>query len=295
MIAFIIFIGLIICILVFPKFRCFIINPHFDIFYGSKDLFSFFRFKKFNLAPTGVFRIYTGEFGKGKTLSAVHYCLNIYRKYNDVSVWNSDLKKFVKQYVIIISNVKLNIPYIPFVSFGQFVKPPQPDDGSRYVYLYLCDEFSVLANSRDYKDNFSTELLMSLLTCRHLNMSLVLTSQRFNLIDKILRDNAREVFDCKKLWRLQGLDVYNGWELENCINPTLVKPLYRTCWFVRDRDYKAYDTFAQVSVLKKKFDEHDFLSDQEILEVRGDNVGDTVVSYSRKARKRKPNAKKFSS
>lgn len=280
----------VICFASFPKLRCVVLHPFKSVYFGIVDTIFYFKFKKYNLARTGVFRIYTGEFGKGKTLSAVHYCVEQYKRFNDVVVYNSELKKYVRQYVIIVSNVHLNIPYIPFVSFSQFINPPRPDKENRYVYIYLCDEFSVLANSRDYKNNFSTELLMSLLTCRHLNMSLVMTSQRFNLVDKILRDNAQEVIDCNKLWRLQGQNYYNGWELENCTNPMLVKPLYRRCWFVLNRDYKAYDTMAQVTVLKKKIEDKDFLSDDEILALRGDNVGDSVVNYSRKARKRKPNA-----
>lgn len=296
MLKFIIIFGaILICSFIFPYFRCVILNPKNDVYYGSTDIFRYFKYKKYNVAETGVFRIYTGEFGKGKTLSAVHYCVSMYNKYNNKPVWNKELKKFVTQHVIIVSNVELSIPYVKLTSFGQFVNPPKAENGDRNVYIFLCDEFSVLANSRDYKDNFSTELLMSLLTCRHLNMSLVITSQRFNLIDKILRDNAREVIDCKKLWRLQAQYYYNGWELENCTNPTLVQPVTKTCWFVTDKDYNAYNTMAQVEVLKKKYDTHDFLTDSEILELTGDNVGDSVEKYSRKARKRKPLHKKYSS
>lgn len=293
MIILLLFVLLIICVL-FPFLRCVLFNPHLVSFYGSTDIYHYFKLKKYNDAPIGEFRIYCGQFGKGKTLTAVHYICSLFRKYDNKPVWDSDLKRFVIQKVIVVSNVKLNIPYIPFTSFAQMVHPPQPEDENlRYVYYFLGDEFSVLCNSRDYAKNFSTELLMSLLTCRHLRMSLVLTSQKFILVDKILRENCRDVIECNKIWRLQGLKVYDGSELENCTNPELVKAKARGCWFVRNRDFAAYDTMALVDVIQKKIDDHDFLSDQEILERLGDNTGDSVTRYSHRASKRKPHKKKY--
>lgn len=53
--------------------------------------------------------------------------------------------------------------------------------------------------------------------------------------------------------------------MENATNAEMIRPLRRGLWFVRDRDYNAYDTLAVVDNLQKKFEEGDILPENEII------------------------------
>ena len=94
------------------------------------------------------------------------------------------------------------------------------------------------------------------------------------------------VIQCKKIWRFQLNYYYDGFMLENAQDPSLVKPLRRTCWFVTDADYNAYDTLQVVDNLQKSFDENDMLSEAEILanQAAPAPVGMDAVTPSRKGR-----------
>ena len=70
---------------------------------------------------------------------------------------------------------------------------------------------------------------------------------------------------CDKLWRLQRLNYYDAYEIENAQSPSLVLPIRRTCWFVKDKAFANYDTYASVQALRKSCEEGDMLSEDEIL------------------------------
>ena len=75
--------------------------------------------------------------------------------------------------------------------------------------------------------------------------------------------------------------------MENCSNPNLLTPLKRSCWFVTDDDYDAYDTLACVGNLRKSFEEGDMMSEGEILALQqnqGANM-EGVIKPSRRYRK----------
>ena len=183
-------------------------------------------------------------FGSGKTLSGVHYLRNLYKRYNGRKVWNPTEHRFVTQHIHIISNVELtDIPYIPFENEKQLIEVNQPEMDVTFFFL---DEASTIWNSRNYKDNISHELLTNLLQCRKNKMGLVTTSQRFIFQDKLIREITSVVWQAKKMWRLQQLKSYDAFAMENCSNPLLLKPMSVSYWFIRDDDFKAYDTNAVV-------------------------------------------------
>ena len=70
-----------------------------------------------------------------------------------------------------------------------------------------------------------------------------------------------------------------------------LKPFRRGCWFVKDKDYNAYNTIACVGNLKKSMQEGDMMTDAEILALQQntqDSNMDGVVNPSRRwLRKRK--------
>ena len=137
----IVFIALAVVLAFFPSIRCAVFHPLALVWYGAKDLFYYFRRLRFNLCGSGELVAYTGLFGKGKTLSAVHKVVSAYRRYDGKKVWCSRRKKIVTQRIKVISNVSLSIPYEDFVSLEQIVLAAENnrayDDAVSYTHLTL--------------------------------------------------------------------------------------------------------------------------------------------------------------
>lgn len=275
--ALIIIIAVVVVIALCPTVRCAVLHPVALPRFAVPDLIRYFRRKEYNLYGTGELVAYTGLFGKGKTLSVVHRVVTAYERYNGKKVWCRRRKKMVTQRVKIISNVSLSVPYEDFVSLEQIVLAAERnqdyDDAHNTltITLVLGDEFSVQMNSRNFKSNIDPLFLNTILTCRHYYISLYYTAQRFGHVDALLRQVTSSVVDCDKLWRFQRLNVYDAWEMENATNPRLLVPLYRSCWFVTDKDYDAYNTLACVGNLKKSMKEGDMMSEEEILALQVNN------------------------
>lgn len=267
----IIAIGFLLLFFFFPAFRCGVLHPIKTVYYAAVDLWYYIRHKKFDLCRTGELVAYVGLFGKGKTLSAVHRVTHDYHRYDGKTVWCMRRKKFVTQRVKVLSNVALSIPYEELVSLEQVVlcaervKAYDDEHDTLTVTLVLGDEFSVQMNSRNFKSNIDPLFLNTLLTCRHYNISLFYTSQRFGHVDALLRQVTSDVVDCNKLWRFQVLKHYDAWEMENATNTALVTPRKRGCWFVTNADYNAYNTLACVGNLKRSMKEGDMMTEEEIL------------------------------
>lgn len=261
----------IVLIYLFPVLRCTVFNIIPVIKNGAVDLFYYFRHKKRNECKTGELIAYVGLFGKGKTLSAVHRVVSAYKRYNDKLVWCTRRKCFVIQKIKVLSNVELKIPYERFESLQQIILCAETnqlyddENNTLTVTLVLGDEFSVQMNSRNFKSNIDPLFLNTLLTCRHYHISLFYTAQRFGHVDALLRQVTSFVLSCDKTWRFQVLKQYSAWEMENASNPALLRPQRRYCWFVRNSDYAAYDTYACVGNLKKSVSSGDMLTPEEIL------------------------------
>lgn len=289
-----VFIAIAFLLYMFISLRVCIFHPFKFLFYILIDTFFYLKRKKWRECPSGYIDAYTGLFGRGKTLSAVHRCIASYKQYNDKKVWCKRRKKFVIQKIHIISNVTLNIPYESFVSLKQLVlvadtvQDSDDENDTLTVTIALADELSVQMNSRNFKNNIDALFLNTILTCRHFNMGLIYTAQRFNQVDALLRQVTQNVIECRKYWRSQTLNYYDAWQMENSASPDLLKAFSRKGWFVSNKDYDAYDTFATVDNLQKSCISGDMLSANEILELQcnqGLNM-DAVLSPSKKFIKR---------
>ena len=278
-------------LVLFPTFRCAVFHPFALAYNGAKDLYYYIRRKEFNLCGTGELVAYTGLFGKGKTLSAVHRVVTAYHKYDGKTVWCPRRKQFVTQRVKVISNVALSIPYENFISLEQIVlaaernKEYDDEHGTLTVTLVLGDEFSVQMNSRNFKTNIDPLFLNTILTCRHYYISLYYTAQRFGHVDALLRQVTSYVIDCDKLWRFQRLKYFDAWDLENATNTQLIMPFSRRCWFVKNSDYNAYNTLACVGNLKKAMKEGDMMSEEEILKLQQNTTDTNMDGISRPSKR----------
>lgn len=289
--ALVLLILLVVCFCMFPTFRLVVLHPVGVIFYAVKDTVLYFFRKNFNRYDGGLLNCYFAHFGGGKTLSMTHFIIRLYKHYNNKKVWDRGRKKYVLQKVHIISNVHLNgVPYEELVSLSQVVccawknKKIDEEHNTRTVVIVALDEASSQLNSRNFKSNIDPDFLNTLITSRHFHMSLFYTSQKFKLVDALLRSVTQRAIWCRKTWRFLIQYVYSADELELASDPRLIKPVLKTGWFVKDKDYNAYDTLATVDKLKRAVDVNDMMSEAEILTMRGqmnpDN--DQVIRPSRK-------------
>lgn len=270
--------------------RVIVTHPISTVRYGVIDLYKYFRFHRWDECATGTISCYVGLFGKGKTLSAVHKVVSLYKRYNDKRIFDFNRKKWVTQKIHIISNVSLAIPYEDFVSLSQIVavadrvRSLDEQNDTRTCTIVLGDEFSVQLNSRSFKSNIDPLFLNTLLTCRHHHISLIYTSQRFNHVDALLRQVTSYVYTCNKVWRIMVHEQYDAFDLENASDPTLIKPKRRFGCFIRDAAFNAYDTLACVGNLTKSCKEGDMLTEEQILDLQRNNPAnlDGVVNPSRK-------------
>ena len=275
--------------------RQIVFHPLQTMVHAVKDSYYYIRHKGWNTCPVGALDIYCGYFGSGKTLSLVHKVVHLYQRYNNKPVWCSRRKKFVTQKIVILSNVDLSIPYVKLTSLSQVVNmsklSPAIDDekDTLTITIVAMDELSVQMNSRSFKDNFNAYFLNTLLCCRHYHISFFGSAQRFQHVDKLMRDVTHNVVQCKKVWRFQCWSLYDAWEMENAQNPEMIRPVKSGLWFVLDRDYNAYDTLAVVDNLQKKFEDGDILTESEILQNQAPESLpglDAATSLSRKGQAR---------
>lgn len=279
------------CLVCFPTLRCAVTHPFSVIINGARDLYTYVVHKEYNVCGTGELVAYTGLFGKGKTLSAVHRVVSAFNAYDGKMVWCPRREKMVQQRVKVISNVSLCIPYEDFISLEQVVLAAErnrdydDEHDTLTVTLVLGDEFSVQMNSRNFKTNIDPLFLNTILTCRHYYISLYYTAQRFGHVDALLRQVTSYVIECDKLWRFQRLNAYDAWDLENATNTQLITPIQRSCWFVRNEDYEAYDTFACVGNLKKSMQEGDMMTEAEILALQQNTQDANMEAVAKPSRR----------
>lgn len=276
----------------------FICNLKYILPHLFKDIYNFFKKKKYN-SFKGFGRIVlfaasgSQVFGSGKTASMIHEVLEIYHRYDGLQVYCEDLQEFVTQRIHIISNVELfDVPYIKFENVNQFVDIDKYEFGPEDVTIYLLDESGAIFNSREFRDNISTEFLARLLQSRKNKVCLYMTSQRLQFTDKILREICSVVVECRKTWRFIRCREYSALDLEYAINPEIVRPLLTRYWFATDRDFANYNSYQIVEQLRKKYKPGDYLSTSEVLQTYGDNSSDLDVNTNikKKYRSRRKNA-----
>ena len=268
-------------------FRTVIFHPLKTLFYLPKDIINFIRYNLFNEMETGKLICYTALFGGGKTLSCVHYVNHLYDRYNNKKIFDIYRKKWVTQKVHIISNVDINRPFEKFTTLAQVVNVAEnyanidEENNTRTCTIVLGDEFSVQMNSRSFKTNIDPLFLNALLTCRHHHIMMVYNAQRFQHVDKLLRDVTNYVVDCQKVWRVCIQKTYDAWTMENVSDPTSLKPTGRRGWFITDKDFNSYNTLACVGNLIKSVQSGDMESETEILNRIASNEKDVGVGEYR--------------
>lgn len=265
-------IGLVLLILLVasPLFRLIVTRFPLIYFYGVKDIILYIKDKKWKDVNVGAgITCFIGMFGHGKTLSMTKYATSIYQMYGNK--------------VRFISNYHLNnIPYIPLVNFNQIVELGEEENCKYDATIIMIDEIELLLSHRNFS-NFPLTLLSSLMQQRKLKIRMVVSAQRWFTIDKIFRSITSDIWDCNKYWRFQHIVNYDAWDYENAMNFSLIRPRINRWWFVKDSDFKAYDTKQMIS----RQSAEDFISNEEsIVRVGLDNMSNPdAIRKPRKQRK----------
>lgn len=265
----------IILLLILPFFkvvRCAIGNIHYVTFYSVKDLYRYFKERKWKYFTEYGIDMYVGMFGHGKTLSMVHKARSLYALYG-----NS---------IDFISNIELKgIPYTPLVNFNQLVDLGEELPKGKQGTVVLIDEISSVLSHRNYA-SFPLELIGLLCQQRKRHVYIMCTAQRFFMVDKIWRSITTNVFDCNKYWRFQHVSCYDAWDYENAMNSQMLQRLGHNWWFIRDIDFASYDTSQMIDKQKVS----DFISNEESIVRKGldSTVNEMAVKKpSKKLKKRR--------
>jgi hypothetical protein len=250
--------------MIFSFTRCVLFTLYRAPFECLKDMFDYIIHRKWKEFHGYGLDIYIGYFGQGKTLSAVNYVVDMYYRYG----------------VTVYSNIKLSIPYIPLENFQQIVDA-EHEKGT----LVLIDEISTVFSHRAWKD-FPIGLLWKVLQCRKRKVKLVATAQRFHMVDALLRGITDHVIKCEKWWRYVNNKFYDAWELENSINPSMIKNIGNYWWFCTNKDYNNYDT-SEVVNNTEQFKAGNYVTNKEMLDALGDiNKDSRTSNLSRKGKKK---------
>lgn len=283
MFSLILWVAIILLIAMFPFLRFMVFHPISSARWGVRDIFDYLKHKRQNECKLygQVFMFSASDaqaFGSGKTLSMVRWVRNVYQRYNGLKVWDEEKKCFETQHIIVISNVVFkDIPYIPFVGREQFTNLDLLPHTEHDIMLFVIDEAGMEFNSRNYKDNLPTDFLVRLLQVRHNKCALVMTSQRFNFVDKVLRQICGVVTTCKKKWRIVRLQDFDAYMLENAQNPELIQPISTRYYLATDKLFNSYDTTYNVEKLKWQLESGDLLNTEEILAKIGDSGNPEVA------------------
>lgn len=253
-----------------PKLRIYLKKLPIVIMYAPRDIFRYFRYKKYNDAPIGHITAYIANtgcpFGSGKTLSAVRALVNLYNRYNNKTVYKDGQK--CKQYIRILSNIDINCPgAVRITNLKQYshyiARHVQLPD--RYVTYLLIDEAGSEFNSRAFAGNFTPEFISDIVTCHHNWSSFYLTSQDFTMIDKLMRSVTTRLYACSHHGRVFFCEGYIPKDLDKVDDLKMLKRRGVYGYFAKDKLYALYDTYARFQRLSKEVDKGLTLTIDEII------------------------------
>lgn len=285
----------IIILVLVPYARVVVLHPINVVKYIPPDLYTYFRWKRYNKVDMGKLVAITGYFGAGKTLTGVHLARKFAKRWENKKYF--DGKHWITQHVIILSNVTIQLKKGTFiymeglsdiVALAEHYLKTDKENHTRTLIFVLGDEFGSNMNSRNFKSNIDMDFLSTMLCCRHYSMSIYYIAQKFNLVDKLLRDVTQDVYYVHKLWRLCYYDILDATELENAINPEVIKIRGRHGYFATNGLFNSYDTIAMADRMSHDCKEGNRLTVSEIMENRGYVFGgmDAVKNPKRSWRKK---------
>ena len=212
--------------------------------------------------------LFVGRFGSGKTATAVRYVYNQCLKYPQISVLTN----------IRLVNFPVHTKILNLSNAQDILNAPEN-------CIVLIDEIGTIFNSRDFsggKVAVPKVLFQHLCQCRKRHMQIIGTVQKYNLLDKQIRDISATVTVCKGSFRHPftrlvkcyeyDVDEYDMYMSNRLYNPKLNNSY---CYIQTNLLRDLYDTSELVDSMLNK----EYLTDKEIIENRGDiNVNNVEIS-----------------
>ena len=247
-----------------------------------RDLIWYFQVQYWNIFDQWGLHIYVAKFGGGKTSSMVQRAYSLACQYKQLTIiTNLTIKNFPKHTKI-----------LPLDSVEDILNAPVNS-------LVLIDEIGTLFNSRDFKrgDSLPKILFQYLCQCRHRHMMIFGTVQRWQFLDKQLRDITTSVRVCRThlnhpFSRITTVTSYDAYDYElSYANPMVkISPVGVRVRIQSNKVRHLYDTMEMVNtLLEMKYD-----SDEQILSNQGAFTGyDFQPVEKRDQRKMKRNISKI--
>lgn len=245
-------------------------------FYFFKDFKKYVREKGWTRFNYWGLHLFLGRFGGGKTISAVRRCYNICKVHRDVTVLTN----------LTLTNFPKDTKIIKLVNSEQILDLPDKS-------IVLIDEIGTIFNSRDFsstKKSVPKPVYQVILQCRHRRIMLLGTVQRWNLLDKQLRDIADTVCECHSYFRdpfarYTTCIEYDAQQYDKWFNNPLLP--------IRYLDYYGY---VQTDELRSKYDtiemvegmlNAEYIPDEMILQNRaGADFSPEEISTDKKTKKK---------
>ena len=228
------------------------------LYYQIYDHCIFWWYNKKKLFPGWGIHLFTGKFGQGKTSLMTIKAYELAEKYPQLHILTN----------INLSNFPEHTAILPLKTANDILNAP-PNT------LVLIDEIGTLFNSRDFstgKNSVPKPVFQHLCQCRKRHMQIFATVQRFNLLDKQIRDITATVTDCSASFKhpfsrkLTGIR-YDIEEYEAyCTNRMYKRRVLETDLYIQTDKYRQlYDTSQLIQGLLTA----EYLSDEEILRNQG--------------------------
>ena len=225
--------------------------------------------------------LFTGRFGAGKTSCVVYLARKYAKKYPQLTILtNMKLENFPKHTKILELNTAQDILNAPNDT------------------LVIIDEIGTIFNSRDFssgKTAVPKVLFQHLCQCRHRRIMIYGSVQRFNLLDKQIRDISADVTVCSirfkhpfsRLCTMRTFDIeeYETYQANRLYVP---RPYVINAYVQSEMTRQLYDTTELVSGMLEK----EYLPDSEILNNRGESYSN-YVPIGKQNRKSYSSRKKF--
>ena len=225
--------------------------------------------------------LFTGRFGAGKTSCVVYLARKYAKKYPQLTILtNMKLENFPKHTKILELNTAQDILNAPNDT------------------LVIIDEIGTIFNSRDFssgKTAVPKVLFQQLCQCRHRRIMIYGSVQRFNLLDKQIRDISADVTVCSirfkhpfsRLCTMRTFDIeeYETYQANRLYVP---RPYVINAYVQSEMTRQLYDTTELVSGMLEK----EYLPDSEILNNRGESYSN-YVPIGKQNRKSYSSRKKF--
>lgn len=252
------------------------------LFYHIYDKLIYMYYKHKNEYYGWGIHLFTGKFGQGKT-----------------SLMTIKAYKEAKRYpqLTIVTNIQLtNFPehtqILPLRTAEDILNAPVNS-------LILIDEIGTLFNSRDFasgKNSVPKPVFQHLCQCRKRHLKIMATVQRFNLLDKQIRDITATVTTCTAtprhpftrvlIGKTYDIDEYEAYCANRMYTPRCDST---TVTIQRDLYRHLYDTSQLIQGLL----ELEYLSDEEILRNQGaidgftDGSKETQKAYKKAVRRKR--------